>query len=129
MLFKLINNILYLTTVHKNCVDPQINIFNLSFNELLYKKLTPSIYSVHPYTHKLTLLGCTVHLKCSVLYQYCVHIHHTFSHNNNNKCYSSFNLVALLNKHPNSHTTLALVHTYTPTIKLFRLQTVVNYIS
>ena len=100
MLFKLINNILYLTTVHKNCVDPQINIFNLSFNELLYKKLTPSIYSVHPYTHKLTLLGCTVHLKCSVLYQYCVHILNTYT-----TC------------------------TYTLTISLICLQTIFNYIS
>ena len=101
MLFKLINNILYLTTVH-----------NLSFNELLYKKITPSIYSMHPYTHKLILLGCTVHFNWFVLYQYCVHTHHTFSNNTNNTRHSSFNLVALRNTHHNFHTTFTLVYTH-----------------
>ena len=118
MLFKLIKNILYLTTVH-----------NLSFKELLYKKITPSIYSMHPYTYKLTLLCCTVHYNWFVLYQYCVHTHHTFSNNTNNTRHSSFNLVALRNTHHNFHTTFTLVHTHTLIIKLLRLHVVVKYYS
>ena len=127
--FKLINKILYLTTVHNNCADAQIIKFNLSFNELLSKKLTSSKYSLRPDTHKLTLLGCTVRLKCSVLYQYCVHIHNTLSHIHNKTRHSSFNCVALLNKHPNTHTTLTHILTYTLTLKLLFLQSTFNYIS
>ena len=123
--FKLINNIVYLTTLHKNRADAQINKIILSFNELLSEKPTSSIYSLRPYNHKLTLLGCTVRLKCSVLYQYCVHNHSTLTHIHNKTRHSSFIRVALLNKHPNTHTT----RTYTLTINLFCLQTIFNYIS
>ena len=57
MLFKLINNILYLTTVH-----------NLSFNELLYKKNnTFNIFSAPIYSQTYTpRLYCTFKLFCTV---------------------------------------------------------------
>ena len=38
--FKLINNIVYLTTLHKNRADAQLNKIIISFNELLSEKLT-----------------------------------------------------------------------------------------
>ena len=100
MLFKLINNILNLTTVH-----------NLSFKDLVHKKISPLITSTPPYTTKLTLLRCTVHYNRFVLFQHGVHTQHTFTNITNNPRHSTFNLVALQNTHHNSYTPLTLVHT------------------
>ena len=127
---KLINNIIYLTTLYKKRADTQINKIILSCNAPLSVKPTLSIYVLLPYYHKLTLLGCTVRLKCSVLHQYCVHKHSTLTHTHNKTRHSSIVHVALLNKHLKIHITYTLINTptYTLVINPFCLQTLLTYI-
>ena len=100
MLFKLINNILNLTTVR-----------NLSVKELVHKKTSTLMISTPPYTTNLTLLRCTVQYNRFVLFLHGVHTQHTFTNTTNNPRHSTFNLVALQNTHFNFYTPFTLVHT------------------
>ena len=104
--------------------NTQINKIILSFKAPLSVKPILSIYALLPYNHKLTLLGCTVRLKCSVLHQCVVHKHSTLTHTHNKTRHSSLVRVSLLNKHLSVHTT----HTYTLVINPFCLQTLLTYI-
>ena len=114
MLFKLINNILNLTTVR-----------NLSVKDLVHKKISTLITSTPPYTTNLTLLRCTVHYNRFVLFLHGVHTQHTFTNTTNNPRHSTFNLVALQNTHLNFYTPLTLAHTLLVTYTLLVLSYVI----